>query len=80
MLPSKHVSFLTLLKGWADRAPFKVAAPQPVALVLREEELTAAHWLASLQAQLAGGRAAPAVMVDTGGLPVMAQLPCDVLP
>lgn len=69
-----------LLKGRADRAPFKVAAPQPVALLLKEDELTAAHCRGSLQPQLAGGKVPPAVMIATGGLPVMAQAPCEALP
>lgn len=81
---AKHVSFLILLNGNADSAPFRVAEPQPVALVLKEEELTAAHWPAPLQLQLAVCRVVPValepVMVGTLGLPTIAQGPCEALP
>lgn len=60
-------------KGSAERVPFSVAEPWPVASVLKLAELTAAHCPAPVHAQLAAGSVEPLLMVVTGGSPEMAH-------
>ena len=69
----KQVWLVRPPKGSAERVPFSVAEPWPVASVLKLAELTAAHCPAPVQAQLAAGSVDPLVIVATGGSPEMAH-------
>jgi len=60
-------------KGSAERVPFSVAEPWPVASVLKLAAFTAAHCPAPVHAQLVTGSVVPLVIVATGGSPVMAH-------
>ncbi len=58
-------------KGSAERMPFRVAEPWPVASVLKLAAFTAAHCPAPVHTQLVAGRVVPLVIVATGESPVM---------